>query len=228
MSKHDIDTEKIMYIIREDNKTCLYLSDGRKIESYFSIKKLMEVTENSSFVTVNKGILVSLSYVTNIADGKYEMTDGRVLRGRVRTPGEHKRNKIIVRSIENSGEAPSKIVSTELTEGEIEERFSILDGLPLPFAVFEIKYEKGKPIDIVFKYLNKKMAELADSTVDAAKGRSFYEVFQNGDKKWLEINEEVVVTGEARTIRRFSPEVGKYLSIYYYSPLNGCCACVVL
>ncbi len=228
MSRNDIDTERIMYIIREESKTCIYISDGRRIESYFSIKRLTEVIGNSRFVTVNKGVLVSLNFVSNISDGNYEMTDGKILKGRVRTPGEHKRNKIIVRSLESVGGIPSELVNDRFTEEQIEEKFSILDDLPLPFAVFEIKYEKEKPVDIFFKYLNKKMAEMAESTVEATRGRSFYDVFENGDRKWIEINEEVVVTGEARAVRRFSPEVGKYLSLYYFSPISGYCACVVV
>ncbi|CCO04661.1 hypothetical protein predicted by Glimmer/Critica [Ruminococcus bicirculans (ex Wegman et al. 2014)] len=48
--------------------------------------------------------------------------------------------------------------------------------------------------------------------------RSFYEVFRNGDRKWLVSYADVALNGTKHTLKDFSPEIGKDLTIYCYQP----------
>lgn len=57
---------------------------------------------------------------------------------------------------------------------------------------------------------------------------SFYEVFKNGDKKWLITYADVALNGSTRIIHDYSPEIGKDLTIHCYQPEVGFCACVLV
>lgn len=57
---------------------------------------------------------------------------------------------------------------------------------------------------------------------------SFYEVFQNGDRKWLIAYADVALNGVQRTLHDYSPEIDKTLTIRCYQPEPGYCACVLL
>ena len=56
---------------------------------------------------------------------------------------------------------------------------------------------------------------------------SFYEVFKNGDRKWLVAYADVALNGINRVLHDYSPEIGKNLTIYCYQPEEGYCACVL-
>ena len=105
------------------------------------------------------------------------MYDGMSFTGRVRTPGEHKKNGIAV-----SGMNTADSSFSDLTPLNIVQRFSVMDTCPLPIGVFELIYDdNGAPVDMVFRYLNRKMAQLADSTVADSRDRSFFQVFSSND-----------------------------------------------
>ena len=226
--KHGICPTDILYIIRSEKKTCIHMAGGRVFETYFSLKNLLSVFGEDTLVCINKGVAVSCTQVESIEDGIYIMSDGKQLRGRVRTPGQHKRNLALVTLLaanepaESDGDEP-------LTPLCIEKRFSILDDLPIPFVIFEGVYDDdGVPKDIVFRYLNHKMTELVEKTPEEVLGRSFYDVFENGDPLWLEIDAGITSGEKSRSVQRFSPEVGRYLSVYHYRPLPGFIACALI
>ena len=58
--------------------------------------------------------------------------------------------------------------------------------------------------------------------------RSFYEVFENGDKKWLVTYADVALNGNKHTLTDYSPEIDKHLTIYCYQPIPGYCACILI
>ena len=187
------------------------------------MKNVISVLDSDDILSINKGVSISKTKIVSIKNGIYTMSDGTVFTGRVRTPGEHKRNGIMVSSL-NTGNDFS-----DLTPANLVQRFSVLDTCPLPVGVFElICDEGGKAVDMVFRYLNRKMAQLADSTVVDSRDRSFFHVFSSNDKGWLEINADVSASGESRSVTRFSPEVGRELSLYYFSPLSGYSACILV
>jgi len=224
ITKKGISAKNILYILRDNGKTAINTTDGRIIATYFSMKNILSVLGSDDIFCINKGVAISKTKVVSIKNGIYTMSDGMSFAGRVRTPGEHKRNGAIVSSIN----APIGDVS-DLTPKNIVQRFSVLDTCPLPVGVFEIVYsDDDVPADMVFRYLNRQMAHLADSTVVDSRDKSFFHVFSSNDKGWLEINAEVSDSGEPRSVTRFSPEVGRDLSLYYFSPLPGYSACILV
>ena len=64
--------------------------------------------------------------------------------------------------------------------------------------------------------------------VEEMLNRSFYEVFKNGDKKWLISYSDVALNGSQRTLRDYSLEIDKNLTIHCYQPQPGYCACVLV
>ena len=58
--------------------------------------------------------------------------------------------------------------------------------------------------------------------------RSFYEVFENGDKKWLVTYADVALNGNKHILQDYSPEINKTLTIYCFQPASGYCACVLI
>lgn len=64
--------------------------------------------------------------------------------------------------------------------------------------------------------------------MERMRNRSFYEVFHNGDRKWLVSYADVALNGSRRVISDYSPEVDKKLDIYCYQPAPGFCACILI
>ena len=65
-------------------------------------------------------------------------------------------------------------------------------------------------------------------TVSEMLNRSFYEVFENGDKKWLVTYADVALNGNKHILQDYSPEIDKTLTIYCFQPASGYCACVLI
>ena len=58
--------------------------------------------------------------------------------------------------------------------------------MPLTFCIIELVFDaEGHGVDFVFRYCNDEMAVVEGIPVSEMLNRSFYEVFENGDKKWL-------------------------------------------
>ena len=108
------------------------------------------------------------------------------------------------------------------------EKCSILDEMQLAYCVIELVFdENGHGLDFIFRYCNKEMERLEGVPIENMLNHSFYEVFKNGDKKWLVAYADVALNGVKRTIRDYSPEIGKTLTIHCYQPEPGYCACVL-
>lgn len=56
--------------------------------------------------------------------------------------------------------------------------------MPLAFCIIELVFDaEGHGVDFVFRYCNDEMAVVEGIPVSEMLNRSFYEVFENGDKK---------------------------------------------
>ena len=109
------------------------------------------------------------------------------------------------------------------------EKCSILDDMPVAYCVIELVFdEDGHGVDFVFRYCNKHMKVVEGIPVEEMLNRSFYEVFKNGDRKWLIAYADVALNGVQRTLHDYSPEIDKNLTIYCYQPQPGYCACVLV
>lgn len=83
-------------------------------------------------------------------------------------------------------------------------------------------------LNFVFRYCNDEMAVVEGIPVSEMLNRSFYEVFENGDKKWLVTYADVALNGNKHILQDYSPEIDKTLTIYCFQPASGYCACVLI
>ena len=105
----------------------------------------------------------------------------------------------------------------------------ILNDMPLAFCVIELVFDaNGRGVDFVFRYCNEEMAVVEGIPVSEMLNNSFYEVFKNGDKKWLVTYADVALNGTKVILHDYSPEIGKDLSIYCFQPHPGYCACILI
>lgn len=214
LEKSRIDFSKIMYIKKGERRTEIYMEGGEKIETFHTVKGLLECLSPKEFECVNKGIVIAYKYVESVKDNSYIMQDGTVFAGRVRATKEQfaRATKTEDKKDENSWS-----------------EFAVLDKLPLAFCIIELVFdEKGRGMDFIFRYCNKEMENLEGKSIAEMINKSFYEVFENGDKKWLVTYADVALNGVERVIESFSPEIDSNLRIYCYQPKPNFCACALI
>ena len=96
-------------------------------------------------------------------------------------------------------------------------------------CIIELVFDaEGHGVDFVFRYCNDEMSVVEGVPVSEMLNRSFYEVFENGDKKWLVTYADVALNGNKHILRDYSPEIDKTLTIYCFQPASGYCACVLI
>ncbi len=90
----------------------------------------------------------------------------------------------------------------------------VFDASPLALCVIEVLLDElGKPYDFTFVYANEALAQIEGVPLDELIGARFYELFPDGDRKWLEPYYKAAFEGESSEIESISPEVGIYLNI---------------
>lgn len=212
--KKKIHIPDIMYITRSGRKTVVNLVDGSKIETFEPIKRILEGCPAKLFESINKGIVIAPRYVVNVKDNVYTMKDGMTFMGRVRTTQMQK---------DNIAKYNDKMHTSEWAS------FAEFDNLPVAFCIIELVFDElGHGVDFVFRYCNKEMETLEGKRIDEMIDRSFYEVFENGDKKWLITYADVALNGGKKVIESYSPEIDATLRIYCYQPKPNYCACVLI
>ena len=218
--KHGLCAENILYIYRRDRKTVIKRMDGEEFALFIPISSILAVLPECEFLNISKGTVVCRSHIVNISnDGVYTMSDGRTFQGRKRGLSSHRRLRM---EIGRSDTKPRPMSMSLL------EKCSLLDDMPLAFCVIELVFnESGHGVDFIFRYCNAEMATIEGVPVEEMLNRSFYEVFPNGDKKWLVSYADVALNGTRHTLHDYSPEVDKYLTIHCYQPEPGYCACVL-
>ena len=216
--KHGLCAENILYIYRKDRKTVIQRSDGEEFALFIPVQSVLSALPESEFLSISKGTVVCRSHIVNISDdGIYTMSDGRTFQGRKRDMSSHRRLRTEI------GLAKTKPHPLSMLE-----KCSLLDDMPLAFCVIELVFNKdGRGVDIIFRYCNAEMANVEGVPVEEMLNRSFYEIFRNGDKKWLVAYADVALNGTKHTLHDYSPEIDKYLTIHCYQPEPGYCACVL-
>lgn len=216
--KHGLCAENILYIYRKDRKTVIQRSDGEEFALFIPVQNVLSALPESEFLSISKGTVVCRSHIVNISDdGIYTMSDGRTFQGRKRDMSSHRRLRTEI------GLAKTKPHPLSMLE-----KCSLLDDMPLAFCVIELVFNQdGHGIDFIFRYCNAEMANVEGVPVEEMLDRSFYEIFRNGDKKWLVAYADVALNGTKHTLHDYSPEINKYLTIHCYQPEPGYCACVL-
>ena len=223
--RKNIDISNILYITRQNPDTKITFFDGKEIQTAIPVKEIAIYLPDEEFVNITKGVLLRKSQIVNISDdGLYTMTDGSVFQGRKRNISQHKQLRQALGLSEEQNEKTEKMIPLELLE-----KCSILNDMPLAFCVIELVFDaNGRGVDFVFRYCNEEMAVVEGIPVSEMLNNSFYEVFENGDKKWLVTYADVALNGTKVILHDYSPEIGKDLTIYCFQPHPGYCACILI
>ena len=223
--RKNIDIANILYLTRQNPHTKITFFDGKEILTAIPVKEIAIYLPDEEFVNITKGILLRKSQIVNISDdGLYTMTDGSVFQGRKRNISQHKQLRQALGLSKEQDAKAEKMVPLELLE-----KCSILNDMPLAFCVIELVFDaNGRGVDFVFRYCNEEMAVVEGIPVSEMLNNSFYEVFKNGDKKWLVIYADVALNGTKVILHDYSPEIGKDLTIYCSQPHPGYCACILI
>lgn len=225
IKKHNLNINEILYIYRHDRKTFLRFKSGDEMSTFIPIHEIVDFLPKDQFLLITKGVIVRLDQIIHISDdGVYTMTDGKTFQGRQRYLSTHKklRDELMLNSSSNYLKHFSMPIG-------FWEKCSILDDMPIAYCVIELVFDgDGHGIDFIFRYCNKHMEIVEGIPLKDMLNRSFYEVFKNGDKKWLISYADVALNGTKHTLRDYSPEIDRYLTIHCYQPEPGFCACVLL
>lgn len=223
--RKNIDIANILYLTRQNPHTKITFFDGKEILTAIPVKEIAIYLPDEEFVNITKGILLRKSQIVNISgDGLYTMTDGSVFQGRKRNISQHKQLRQALGLSKEQDAKAEKMIPFELLE-----KCSILNDMPLAFCVIELVFDaNGRGVDFVFRYCNEEMAVVEGIPVSEMLNNSFYEVFKNGDKKWLVTYADVALNGTKVILHDYSPEIGKDLSIYCFQPHPGYCACILI
>ena len=223
--RKNIDISNILYLTRQNPLTKITFFDGKEILTAIPVKEIAIYLPDEEFVNITKGILLRKSQIVNISDdGLYTMTDGSVFQGRKRNISQHKQLRQALGLSKEQNEKAEKMIPLELLE-----KCSILNDMPLAFCVIELVFDaNGRGVDFVFRYCNEEMAVVEGIPISEMLNNSFYEVFENGDKKWLVTYADVALNGTKVILHDYSPEIGKELTIYCFQPHPGYCACILI
>ena len=223
--RKNIDISNILYLTRQNPLTKITFFDGKEILTAIPVKEIAIYLPDEEFVNITKGILLRKSQIVNISDdGLYTMTDGSIFQGRKRNISQHKQLRQALGLSKEQNEKTEKMIPLELLE-----KCSILNDMPLAFCVIELVFDaNGRGVDFVFRYCNEEMAVVEGIPVSEMLNNSFYEVFENGDKKWLVTYADVALNGKKVILHDYSPEIGKDLTIYCFQPHPGYCACILI
>lgn len=224
-----VEVEHILYAYCVAGSMIICLDSGDEFSCSMLMHELKSHIPLNEFISIRKGVIVRKSGILAISnDGIYTMINGKNLRGRKNSSKEHK----IIRT--TLGLDTSK-VHTKATQVHpfipltLLEKCSILDDMPVAYCIIELVFdENGGGVDFIFRYCNKQMAVVEGVPVEDMVNHSFYEVFKNGDKKWLVAYADVALNGGHRTLHDYSPEIGKTLTIHCYQPEPGYCSCVLM
>ena len=223
--RKNIDIANILYLTRQNPHTKITFFDGKEILTAIPVKEIAIYLPDEEFVNITKGVLLRKSQIVNISgDGLYTMTDGSVFQGRKRNISQHKQLRQALGLSKEQDAKAEKMIPLELLE-----KCSILNDMPLAFCVIELVFDaNGRGVDFVFRYCNEEMAVVEGIPVSEMLNNSFYEVFKNGDKKWLVTYADVALNGTKVILHDYSPEIGKDLTIYCFQPHPGYCACILI
>ena len=213
LANNDIEISDIKYIIREEGKTSVYTNDGRIFKTYIPVKSFIMLLSTENFININKGVLLSRASVAEVHKSVYTTADGRTFDGRHRALREHLKNEIAL----------------SLPSASINQRYSMLDKMPLAFCVIEPVYNnKGVFEDFVFQYCNEHFASIIHAPVCDLIGKSFKANIKVYNRKRLMRLCSVAEKGGDRVVRDYIADSENFFDIYCFQPEKGLCACVVI
>ena len=116
------------------------------------------------------------------------------------------------RSMDHSGE--NRIQKTQCIPSRC------LTTAPLPFCVIRVELdEAAAPVDWTFLYCNDALAALEGYPKDKLLGQRFFQLFPDGDRKWLKPYYEAAYEKRAAAFDSISEEIGQYLHELMANPV---------
>lgn len=222
--RHQITPADVKYMIHSQQRTVLYLIDGREVTSSLPLKVIKANLSDKEFWSIQKGIVVAVRHTISIDyDCVYTMVDGRQFKGRSRNPAEHRRRAQMLN-------LPDKVDMSLMNQAPLSlmQQCKMMEKAPIAFCVIELMFsESGHGIDFIFRYCNREVEILEGIAVEDMIGRSFYDVFPDGDKKWIVPYADVALNGSSRILRDYRPALGRNITIRCFQPQAGYCACLL-
>ena len=226
LKKRNIEVEHILSARCNNHNIHIRLDSGDEVICYMLMYELMEVIPEDEFLILRKGTILRKTGILSISDdGIYTMIDGSTFQGTKRSLKKH---KVIREKLGLLRWQTNPTLALTMRPLTLLEKCSLLDDMPVAYCIIELVFdENGRGIDFIFRYCNKQMEVIEGVPVEDMVDHSFYEVFKNGDKKWIVTYADVALNGGQRTLRDYSPEVDKNMTIHCYQPEPGYCACVL-
>ena len=135
LARHGIRPRDLTYLCREEGQTVLYLSDGRRLTTYRTVKEFAAALPPDRFLSVNKGILVCRDAIADEQEGVLTLTDGTHLRLRRGSPS---------------------MTVTEDKEAyalRLRRRYAVLDDHPMPHHLYSLPLFDAEE-SVVLRYQN--------------------------------------------------------------------------
>lgn len=221
--RHQVTPDEILSVYRQGRHTVLCSQSGAEIYCTDPMHQVLEALPTEDFLSISRSAIVRRDKIMHISSsGVYTMADGKTFQGRTRYLSTH-------RKLKKELEARSSGGTLFLPAADFYDKYSILDRMPVAYCIIELLFdENGHGIDFIFRYCNYQMEQVEGIPIQQMLNRSFYEVFKNGDKKWLVAYADTALNGTPHTLHDYSPEIGKTLTIHCYQPEANFCACVLI
>lgn len=227
--RHHIEVNNIISVFSCGRNTMICLRAGEEVSSNIRLRDMLAILPAEDYISISRSVIVRRDAILAISDkGIYTTIDGRTFQGRQRYLSAHKKLRKELGLNVSAGNA-EYLQSIPIKTMTFLEKCSVLDNMPIAYCVIELVFdEAGHGVDFIFRYCNNQMAVVEGVPVEEMIDRSFYEIFRNGDRKWLVTYADVALNGVQRTLYDYSPEIDKNLTIYCYQPEPGYCACVLV
>ena len=209
-----VPVDEIMYLTIDGRKTKITRKDGSSVSTNRSMKDIYAELPGEVFSSVNRGIVVSRSFVKHEKNGLITMKDGTEFKRRVRSDRVKEKPRTV---------RPQPVVR-ELPAGELD---WWLGDLPMPMCVLELAYGgSGGSAEFTVRYCNRAMESLEGVVFREIQNRPVSAMKGIGSEKWLTIFADVAINGSSRVLEDLW-EDGSFMRVHCYQPQNGCCAVVL-
>ena len=212
-----IPIDDIMYVTIDGRKTKITRKDGSAVRTNKSLRDVFADLPGEVFQNINRGIVVSKTYIKSDEAGLIIMRDGSQFKRRVRS---------------DRGREKPKVIPTAQAEPwrscPAEDLDWWLGKLPLPMCILELVYRgRGGATAFVVRWCNREMEQLEGVSLREVKDQPVTLLRGVGDSKWLTVFADVAINGGSRTIEDLWAGTGRFLRLHVYQPQAGCCGLVL-
>lgn len=216
--KVQVPVDDILYITIEGRKTKITKTDGSALRTNRSLKDVYADLPSNIFSSINRGIVVSKTYIKEEKSGIITMTDGVQFKRRVRSDRLRENPQVVAAGGQDEVWTPCPV----------EELDSWLGNLPVPLCIMELVYRsRGGGAEFVVRYCNRAMEQLEHVRFGEVRDQPLTALKGLGNPKWLTVYADVAINGGVRTMEDLWDESGKFLRFQCYQPRSGCCALVL-